>query len=98
MWISSIEEYIVLRQALRAGKCKIVEGVITEFDPMPWAGHQDESFVVKGIRFEYSDFSPKAGFHQSSSHGGPIRLGLRVKIFYIETGQSRDIARLEIPQ
>lgn len=81
-----------LAAAYRAGKCEVVEGVVTQFHPMPAREHDSESFVVAGKRFHYSDYSMTAGFHQSVQHGGPIREGLRVRIHRL----GNDIAKLEI--
>jgi hypothetical protein len=39
-----------------------------------------------------------AGFHQSASHGGPIRAGLPVRITYRPYGGANDIVRLEVPE
>jgi|WetSurMetagenome_2_1015567.scaffolds.fasta_scaffold73505_1 hypothetical protein len=80
------------RARLSGGQYEVVEGVVTEFSPMPWEGHKPESFVVNGRRYEYSDFEDQPGFHNAQSHGGPIRSGLWVRIADID-GQ---IARLEI--
>jgi hypothetical protein len=78
--------------AYRAGRCDVVEGVVTQFHPMPPTGHDVESFVVAGKRFRYSDYIHRAGFNQTSSHGGPIHEGVRVRIHYL----GEDIAKLEI--
>ncbi len=45
-----------LRHILQQGAYHSVEGPVTQFDPMPLAGHKRESFVIKGIKFSYSDF------------------------------------------
>lgn len=68
--------------ALRNNRAQVVEGTVTEFKPMAYAGHGMESFVVQGVKFEYSDFIITAGFNNTASHGGPIREGLPVKIWY----------------
>jgi hypothetical protein len=54
--------------------------------------HDPERVVVAGRRFYYSDYDIRPGFHQSQSHGGPIRLGLYVRIHHV----NGEIARLEI--
>ena len=64
-----------LRRAAREGKYEVVEGEVREFVPMPYTGHANESFVVKGHRFSYSDYDLTKGFNQTQSHGGPIRDG-----------------------
>ena len=62
---------------------EVVEGIVKNFDPMPPSGHKMESFTVGGKRFEYSDYIITAGFNKTSSHGGPISEGLKVRISYI---------------
>jgi len=59
---------------------------------MPYSGHAMESFTVSGVPFSYSDYIPKAGFNQTSSHGGPIHEGLPVRIWYV----GNEIVKLEI--
>jgi hypothetical protein len=81
-----------LAAAYRAGKCQVIEGIVTQFHPMPVTGHGVETFVISGKRFRYSDFIHRAGFNQTSSHGGPIHEGTRVRIYYL----GEDIAKLEI--
>jgi len=81
-----------LAAAYRAGKCEVVEGIVTQFHPMPATGHGVESFVVSGKHFQYSDYSLRAGFNQTSSHGGPMRDGLHVRIHYL----GDDIAKVEV--
>lgn len=87
-------DYLGLAADLRHGRCEVVEGVVEQFDPMPYEGHKDESFVVGGHRFHYSDYEVSAGFNQSASHGGPIREGLPVRIHY----RGDEIAKLEVAQ
>ncbi len=79
-------------EAYRSGNYSAVEGIVENFHPMPYEGHQDECFSVQGQRFCYSDYGIQPGFNQSASHGGPIRAGLPVRIAYYE-GQ---ILRLEV--
>jgi hypothetical protein len=86
-----------LLTAYSSGQYSMAEGVIEDFRPMPYEGHQDECFRVEEQRFSYSDYEPQAGFNQSASHGGPIRSGLPVRIAYIEDENFRArILRLEI--
>jgi hypothetical protein len=76
-------EYSRLQAAYRRGEYATVEGVIQNFQPMPWDGHQDECFSVNAVQFCYSDYGPTAGFNNTASHGGPIRAGLSVRIGYV---------------
>jgi tryptophan-rich sensory protein len=74
--------------------CRVVEGPVEQFVPMPYGGHAVESFSVSGISFRYSDFIVTDGFNNTASHGGPIRSDSYVRICYDPTGNV--ILRLEI--
>jgi len=91
-FIVTYTDYRRAVSAIRNNRAHMVEGVVRDFKPMPYAGHATESFVVQGVRFEYSDYVITAGFNNASSHGGPIREGLPVKIWYL----GREILRLDI--
>jgi len=97
LWITLVlaamlPEYLDIHSALKDGTAAVVEGTVTNFHPMPYEGHQDECFSVSSKTFCYSDYGPSAGFNNSSSHGGPIREGLHVRVSYI----GANIGRLEI--
>jgi len=81
-----------LQSAYKNGDYSIVEGKVENFRPMPYEGHQEECFSVKAETFCYSDYEPTAGFNNATSHGGPIRAGLPVRIAYIGSR----ILRIEI--
>jgi hypothetical protein len=89
---ATLSDYIALRQAVASGQVTITEGVVTDFRPLPYSGHANESFVVGGKRFSYSDYSATAGFNNTRSHGGPIESGIYVRI----THRGNTILRLEI--
>lgn len=93
-FVATAGSYSKLASALRDGRCDVTEGVVSDFHPMPYGGHEMEWFVVNGKRFEYSDYVVTAGFNNTASHGGPIHKGLRVRIHH----RGNDIARLEIAQ
>ena len=78
--------------ALGSGNYQTVEGKVSNFVPAPFEGHRDESFDVNGIHFAYSDYVIISGFHQTASHGGPIRRGLPVRIAY----RDGEIIKLEV--
>ena len=80
------------RHRLQAGAVEVVQGTVQNFVPMPYLSNGLESFVVSGVPFSYSDFDlSQCGFRNTTSHGGPIRPGLPVRITY--SGNS--ILRLE---
>ena len=91
-FLITVRDYLRLASALREGRCEIVEGEVTKFHPMPAEGHHEESFDVGGKHFQYADYIVIAGFNQSSSHGGPVREGIKVRIYHV----GNIIARLEI--
>jgi len=91
---STYREYSSLDAARRNGSAKVVEGVVTNFKPMPATGHAMERFCVLAACFEYSDYVVTSGFNNTSSHGGPIREGLPVRVTYI--GDS--IVKLEVAE
>ena len=79
---------------LRDPNLHVVEGTVENFDPMPFGGHKYESFDVAGHHFRYSDFIITAGFHNTASHGGPLKAGLQVRLSYV----GNDILRIEVAE
>jgi hypothetical protein len=90
--LSIYGKYFYLLDIRNHNKFEVVEGTVKQFVPMPVNGHSEESFVVNGKKFAYSDFEVTGGFNNTSSHGGPIHEGLKVRIAY--TGD--DIIHLEV--
>ena len=89
---ATYSNYRSLVSAIETGSVKVAEGIVTNFKPMPVTGHAMEHFCVQGACFEYSDFVVTAGFNNTSSHGGPIREGLPVRVTYVGNA----IAQLEV--
>ena len=87
-------DYAALAKARTAPGLQVVEGVVTNFKPMPPTGHAMEKFCVSGTCFEYSDFIVTAGFNNTSSHGGPIREGLQVRVAHVGNA----IVKLEVAE
>ena len=86
-----------MAHASRSAKCTIVEGTVTDFEPMPFGGHKSERFTVNGVPFAFSDFVDTGGFNQTRSHGGPIQPGSQLRICYLPKGRDNNlIIRLEI--
>jgi hypothetical protein len=92
--IYAFTDYYKCRNVLLSGQAKVVEGRVERFVPMPYGGHDFEQFSVGGVSFAYSDFVLACGFRNTSSHGGPIREGIDVRIHYVDG----DILKLEIRQ
>jgi hypothetical protein len=80
--------------AMKNGTAQYLEGHVEHFVP----GSKWESFDVNGIPFGYSNYDIIAGFNNTASHGGPVREGLPVHIWYRDTGRStgNEILKLEI--
>jgi hypothetical protein len=87
-------QYMRHKSLAQQGGCRVVEGPVERFVPMPYTGHAVESFFVSGVPFIYSDFIVTDGFNNTSSHGGPIRNDSYVRICYDPAGNV--ILRLEI--
>jgi hypothetical protein len=83
-------------RAMRDGTASVVVGKVEDFHPMPWGGHDTERFRVGNVHFAYSDYAITGGFRNTSSHGGPVKADLWVRIHY--TGLLRDatILKLEV--
>jgi hypothetical protein len=84
--------------ALKNGRFSVVEGRVNDFVPMPLNGHAYEQLTVHGVHFSYSDFEIHPCFNNTSSHGGPIRKDMWVRLSYegncilrIEEWQSVDM-------
>jgi hypothetical protein len=91
-FLGTYRDYSRLAEAVRDGRAEVVEGIVTNFKPMPSSGHAMERFCVGARCFEYSDFVISAGFNNTTSHGGPIREGLKVRVTFV----NNDIAKLEV--
>jgi hypothetical protein len=89
-----ILQYINLVRDISNNDYKVVDGIVTNFHPMPRSGHAVENFDVDGVHFFYSDYILNPGFNTTSSRGGSIREGLHVRISYI----GNTIIKLEVAQ
>jgi hypothetical protein len=93
-FLGTYSEHVRHKALAQENKCRVVEGPVEHFVPMPRSGHPVESFSVSGIPFRYSDFIVTDGFNNTSSHGGPITSDSYVRICYDPSGNV--ILRLEI--
>jgi hypothetical protein len=91
-FLATYIDYGGAARAMRSQQAHFVEGTVSQFIAMPYTGHSMESFVVHGVRFAYSDYVITAGFNNTASHGGPIREGLPVRIWY----RGNEILRLDV--
>lgn len=81
---------------LQSSDCKMVEGPVENFDPMPEAGHKNESFSVRGVPFSYSDYVVTSGYNNSASHGGAIQKHSVVRICYVALTNGNAITQLYV--
>ncbi|HXM99606.1 MAG TPA: hypothetical protein VN982_14130 [Candidatus Dormibacteraeota bacterium] len=82
-----IDSYVLRRdhvKALTSGECEVVEGIVEHFHPMYYEGRKDESFVISGHTFRYSDHIATTCFNRPSAHGGSIHGGMYLRITYID--------------
>ena len=91
-FVGNYHDYEQCKHAYERGDYDVAEGLVHDFQPMPYGGQQNECFAVKETRFCYSDYATYPGFNNAASHGGPIREGLPVRISYI----GNDILKIEI--
>ena len=89
---TTFSEWYGGRRALVDGSAAVVEGVTENFVPMPFEGHMDERFTVRGVTFCYSDYTMTSLFKNTRSHGGPMRAGLYVRVHHL----GNNILKLEI--
>lgn len=98
LWIGfgviNYSNFANLRTAARNGSTEIVEGKVEQFVPMPFEGHAQETFIVNGRYFAYSDYDQTKGFNRTQSHGGPMKEGLQVRITHVDGS----IVKLEIAE
>ena len=81
-FLSTYTDYKDLRREFEEGRFKVVEGVVSNFEPET-SGHKFERFCVQGTCFEYSNWLVQAGFNRSNAVGGPIRSGLPVRVSHV---------------
>lgn len=70
-----------LVHVLNTGQARIVEGEITDYTPQAWTGRPLESFRVGGERFSFDGFGATPAYHKRVRNGGPLREGMRVRLF-----------------
>lgn len=87
LYWGQFDMYRTIKGAYDSGEYEIVEGYVENFEPMPYEGHADESFDIKNVHFEYSDYTVTTGYHNAKSHGGVVHgNGQHLKIGYVYCG------------
>jgi hypothetical protein len=92
--VVTLSQHWETQKLLRNPHLAVAEGPVTDFIPMPASGHAMETFKVQGQNFSYSDFVIVPGFHNATSHGGPIRDGLNVRVTHV----GNVILKIEVAQ
>jgi hypothetical protein len=87
-FVLTFSDYLFARNSLITGRFEVVEGEVRDFK----STSKQESFVVAGHRFEYSDGVLVSGFNNMRSNGGPVDAGQHVRVTY----RGNAILRLEI--
>ena len=84
-------EYHSDEEALSHHDYSVVEGVVTDFVPMPPSEHSIESFRVNGVRFQYGSGWGSTVFN-SEWNTGFIHDGVQARISY----RGSDILKVEV--
>ena len=87
--------YSSTQSAIRAGT-PVLEGTVQNFHAMPYTGHDEDHFTVQDVYFAYSDYVITTGFNKTSSHGGPVHAGVRVRIHFTGPRTGATIVKLEV--
>lgn len=95
-FISTYSNHVRLKSIAMENRCRVVDGPVEQFEPMPRSGHGSETFLVKGVPFKYSDWAINGGFNTTSLNGGPIKADSYVRICYAP--DNNIILRLEIAE
>jgi hypothetical protein len=98
-FLFSYNSYYAAQQTMQQGRAAVVEGTVEDFISQPPFDRKVESFTVHGVHFEYAAASAGVGFHNTSTHGGPInRNGIQVRIHYFVDPASHQnvILKLEV--
>lgn len=89
---AKIGEHHATIGAFEKGEYEIVEGYVEDFHPMPYTGHDNETFRIDDVAFSYSDYDDCFGYNKSRSHGGVITgNGQHLKIGYTQYGSYGNI-------
>jgi hypothetical protein len=101
--VSSYLNHEKLLNAYKRGACKEIEGAVDGLNTTQLKNGWMESFLVDGHRFAYYDNELMIpGVQVLRMHGGPIKEGLNVRIWYQAENSyishSDSIARLDIAE
>ena len=94
---SLLSQYHAIKTAVENKTYGVVQGEVENYVSaseryIPEFGWRHESFTVEGTRFSYHQRTACFCFNQTAVAGGPIRPGLKVRIWHFD----KKIIRLEI--
>jgi hypothetical protein len=78
---AAVSEYHTASKLLGDHRCSVVEGVVTNFVPMPPGGHGTETFSINGVVFSYGSGWGSTHFN-SEWNGGTLHDGVHARITY----------------
>ncbi len=91
-YVTGIQNYNQVIGAYKKGNYHTVEGIVENYEPMPYEGHAQESFTINGVEFSYSDYTFMQGYHNAASHGGVItHNGQHLKLRYVTNESNENI-------
>lgn len=98
-WYSITSQYSAFLKAWSEGKALKAEGLVEQFNTSNRGGTHGrgvEKFRVGDTWFRYQTALLTAGFNQTQAKGGPMREGLRVRIWYVSEPTMSDemVARM----
>jgi hypothetical protein len=91
--VSAVRETHKLTQALKQGRCAVVEGTVSVLREQPRSGHAPGDRIRIGDKeFVYSYFVSSPGYHTTVSHGGALVNGTSARLHYL----GETIVRVEV--
>lgn len=93
----NLSTYYETKNTYKLKKYTVIEGVVENFIPMPFTGHQYEKFTLNKVNFNYSDFDESYyGFNNTKSHGGPIDASKNIRLSYFAKNDKNIILKIEV--
>jgi len=83
--VDLIKEHFQYKEIYKSGEMYVVEGLVEDFHPMPFSGHDIESFTVNDVYFQYNGVGEIVnGYNRPKCYGGVVEgNGQHLKIKYI---------------
>jgi hypothetical protein len=81
--VTTLGDYIHLRNAYRSGRYDIVAGCLTSYRSAHPGGHGDEVLNIQGREFSYSSSEITNAFHKPNVDGGPVAADSWIRLFSV---------------